>query len=303
MFARIAAVAALPALLSSCAPPIQTPEPLPEPEQVTMAQWANLCEPWDDWDKAAPPFKIHGSTYYVGTCGIAAILVAGPTGHILIDSGTRAGAETVLANIGKLGFRPNEIATIVHSHEHFDHVGGFALVKEASGAHIAASAAAAEVLRSGVVGSDDPQSGMHDPMPPVAVDVIIGDGDPVRTETATLIATATPGHSPGAMSWQWQDCEAEAGCKTIVYADSLSPVSRPDYRFSDNPDYLAAYRRGIDRLRTLDCDILITPHPSHSNMIERAATGTLAGGMSCAAYADAKAEALDKRLAEEAAGG
>ena len=303
MFARTALPLALAAMAVSCAPPIQTPDPLPEPEQVTMAQWASGCEPWDEWDKPAPPFRIYGNTYYVGTCGIAAILVAGPQGHILIDSGTEAGAEVVLANIGKLGFRPNEIATILHSHEHFDHVGGFAKLKAATGAHIAASAAAAAVLRSGEVGPDDPQAGTLDAMAPVAVDVIVADGDVVRTETATLIATATPGHTAGALSWQWQDCDGRIGCKTIVYADSLSPVSSDAYRFSDHPAYLAAYRQSVARVRALQCDILLTPHPSASKMIERGAAGSLVGGMSCAAYADALERRLDERLAKEAAGG
>ena len=97
-------------------------------------------------------------------------------------------------------------------------------------------------------------------MQPVAVDVIVRDGETVRTETTTVRAIATPGHSPGAMSWQWESCE-EAGCLTIVYADSLSPVSADDYRFSDHPQYLAAFRASLDRIAALDCDIVLTPHP------------------------------------------
>ena len=115
-----------------------------------------------------------------------------------------------------------------------------------------------------------------------------------------LTPIATPGHTPGALTWQWESCEGDV-CKTIVYADSLSPVSRDDYKFSDHPDYLAEFRAGIARLRALDCDILLTPHPSHSDMIARAATGTFEGGVTCAEYADSKTEALDERLAREAA--
>jgi metallo-beta-lactamase class B len=111
----------------------------------------------------------------------------------------------------------------------------------------------------------------------------------------------TPGHTPGAMSWSWQSCDSAGICKTIVYADSMSPVSSDDYRFSDHPEYVAQYRAGIERLRGLKCDILLTPHPSHSKMIERAATGTFEDGMTCADYANAKTSALDERLAKEAA--
>lgn len=304
MFGKAAAPFALISLLSACAPPIQPgPPPLPPAEKITQQEWAATCEPWDEWDEPALPYQIYGSTYYVGTCGISAILVTGPKGLILIDSGTEAGAEVVMGNVRKLGFHLNEIAAILHSHEHFDHVGGLAKLKEASGAHVFASPEAADVLRTGEDSPDDPQFGMHDPMEPVGVDVIVRDGEPVRTETATLHAIATPGHTPGALSWRWQDCAADGECKSIVYADSLSPVSSETYRFSDHPDYVTRYREGLDRLRAVDCDILLTPHPSASKMVERAATGSLLGGMSCSDYADAVEGRLDKRLAEETAGG
>ena len=302
MSAKIVALAGWLAL-AACAPPIQTLAPLPEADQVTPQQWAATCTEWDEWDKPAPPYRIHGSTYYVGTCGISAILVAGEGGHLLIDTGTEAGAKVVLENIGKLGFRPEEIASILYSHEHFDHVGGHALVKATSGAHVVASPQAAEVLRTGEDAPADPQYGMHDPMKPVGVDVIVRDGDTVRSETATLTAIATPGHTPGALSWAWKSCDEAGECVDIVYADSLSPISRDDYRFSDHPEYVAAFRAGLQRLREVDCDLLLTPHPSASGMVKRAASGSLVGGTSCTQYADSIEARLAERLAKEAAGG
>ena len=49
------------------------------------------------------------------------------------------------------------------------------------------------------------------------------------------------------------------GCAATVYADSLSPISSDSYRFSDHPEYVAAYRAGLERLAALDCTILATP--------------------------------------------
>jgi len=57
----------------------------------------------------------------------------------------------------------------------------------------------------------------------------------------------TPGHTPGATSWRWESCDGGV-CRTMVYADSLTPISREDYRFSDHPEYLAAYRASIAKL-------------------------------------------------------
>ena len=88
------------------------------------------------------------------------------------------------------------------------------------------------------------------------------------------------------MSWQWESCK-DGACITIVYADSLSPVSADEYRFTDHPDYVAMFRGGIARLAGLECDMLLTPHPSASGMISRAAEGSFESGISCRDYASA----------------
>ena len=264
------------------------------------SQWTAACEDWDEWDKPGPPFRIHGDTYYVGTCGIAAILVASPEGHVLIDTGTEPGAEAVLSNVQRLGFDPRDIAVLLTSHEHFDHVGGAALVQQRTGAKLYASASAAAVLSSGKASTDDPQAGMHDPMTPAAVSRVVAPGETVQVGPLRLTMIATPGHTSGAVSWQWRACEQE-DCRSIVYADSLSPVSADDYRFSDHAAYLAAYRAGLDELAAQDCDILLTPHPSASGMRDRLAAGDLTDPDSCKAYAAAIDARLDKRLATEAA--
>jgi len=60
------------------------------------------CTDWNEWDKPGPSFRIFGNSYYVGTCGITAILVTGDKGHILIDGSTEAGAEIIATNIKSL---------------------------------------------------------------------------------------------------------------------------------------------------------------------------------------------------------
>jgi metallo-beta-lactamase class B len=116
-----------------------------------------------------------------------------------------------------------------------------------------------------------------------------------------LKAVATPGHTAGAMSWQWVSCDSDI-CRTIVYADSLSPVSRDDYRFSDHPALVQQFRDSIAKVAALDCDILLTPHPSASKLDERLALGKpLLDPGGCKAYAAQLTKNLDNRLAKEAA--
>lgn len=267
-----------------------------------IVRFSSDCEKWDDWDKPAEPFQINAGTYYVGTCGIAAILITGDGGHALIDSGTEVGADVVLANIRKLGFDPQDIAILLTSHEHFDHVGGMAKIQGQSDGIVISSEIGIGVMSTGVVHPDDPQFGMHDPMQPITSGIPYSIGDASNLlDSFGITPLATPGHSPGAMSWSWESCDGDH-CRTIVYADSLSPVSRDDYKFSEHQDYVGDYLAGLGDLAALDCDILLTPHPSHSRMVERAATGTFEGGMNCAEYAYGTIKDLDERLQRELGG-
>ena len=146
------------------------------------------------------------------------------------------------------------------SHEHFDHVGGIARLQQLTGATLVTSAPAEKVLNTGVASIDDPQAGMHKPFRAASVGRVIGDGGEVRLHDVSLIAMTTPGHTPGALSWRWESCDGGV-CRTMVYADSLTPVSRDDYKFSDHPEYLAAYRASIAKIAASRCEILLTPAP------------------------------------------
>lgn len=272
------------------------------PIESAGPRWAAECKDWDDWDKPAPPVRIHGNTYLVGTCGIAAILIVGDEGDILIDGGPEQAADAVAANIRSLGFRIRDIRFILHSHEHPDHVGGIASLQKLSGATLVASAPAAKVFETGAASPDDPQAGMNKPFPAATVGRVIGDREEVRLGNLMLTAMTTPGHTPGALSWRWVSCDGGV-CRTIVYADSLSPMSRDDYRFSDHPAYLAAYRASIAKIAASPCEILLTPHPSASKMRDRLALGKpLLDENACRDYAAGLTKQLDERLAKEAAG-
>lgn len=271
--------------------PIETAGPL----------WAGRCDGSDDFNKPAPPVRIHGNTYLVGTCGISSILIVGDTGDILIDGGTEQDADRIADNIATLGFRIQDIRYILTSHEHFDHVGGIARLQRLSGATLITSAAAAKVISSGMPASDDPQFGLAKSFPAAEVGRIIADGGEVRLGNLMVTAMATPGHTPGALSWRWVSCDGGV-CRTIVYADSLSPVSNDRYRFSDHPATVAAFRASIAKIAASPCEILLTPHPSASGMPHRLALGQpLFDPQACKTYAQGITRDLDSRLAKEQA--
>lgn len=301
MSARFLVTAAL-VVLAGCA--TARPVPLADAGPGQRA-WAAACEDFDEWDKPGPPFRIYGRTYYVGTCGISALLIVGPDGHTVIDSGTDEGAKVVLANIRALGFDPRDVKTLLTSHEHFDHVGGIARLQEATGATIITSAAAAKVLRTGIVDPADPQANSgHSAFPPVTGTIVTLDGPgAVLLGDWIFRPIRSPGHTLGAMSWSWQDCE-ENVCRSIVYADSLNPISSDGYKFSQHPELVAAFRAGIAEVAGEPCDIVLAPHPGSAGLRARLlGEKPLINSKGCRDYAAGATARLDKRLADEAAGG
>jgi metallo-beta-lactamase class B len=270
--------------------------------RFAASEWTGACANHDDWDLAGPPFRIHGDTYYVGTCGITAILIASEDGHILIDGATVAGGPLIAANVERLGFDMADVKLLLVTHEHHDHAGGLAFLQQASGARVLASPAGAPVLASGLPGEDDPQAEILDPMPRVAVAGTVADGEVVRVGDLAVTAIATPGHTAGAMSWTWRSCDG-AECRQIVYLDSLSAVSAEGYRFSEHPEFVARLRASLDKVAALPCDIALTPHPGSSAMPTRIEGAGLFDPAGCRSYAQAMRERLEGRLASEASGG
>jgi metallo-beta-lactamase class B len=261
-------------------------------------QWTEACKDWDEWDKAGPPFQVWGNTYYVGTCGISAVLITGNQGHVLIDGGPADAGGLIADNIEALGFKLSDVKLLLHSHEHHDHVGGLAELQRLTGAKLLASPPAAPVLASGTASMDDPQAASLDRFSAAQVSGLVNDLEPQRLGSLSLMPVSTPGHTPGALSWHWRSCEGD-DCREIAYVDSLSAVSSDNYKFSDHPAYLAAFRASITRVAALPCDILLTPHPSASAMRERLLKGDLSAAPSCGDYARGLADRLDERLQEE----
>ncbi len=256
----------------------------------------------DGWSDRAPPRKIFGNTYYVGTCGIAAILVVGSEGAILIDGATEQAPAAIAANIRALGFRLDQVKWLFNTHEHSDHAGGLAQLQRETGAPLLARAAAVATLRRGASERSDPQYGHLTAFPPVANVRAIADGEVVRLGDLALQSHATPGHAPGGTSWTWRACEG-ARCIDIAYVDSHSAISDDRYRFVDHPEYVAAFQRSLETVARMPCDLLITPHPIVSGLLARFnGDAPLIDGGGCKRLAQTSRANLAKRLADERTG-
>lgn len=265
------------------------------------------CAADPDWHQPTQPRRIHGNSWYVGTCGLSAVLITSDEGHVLIDGATEKAAPQIEANIRKLGVDPRRIRYLLNSHEHNDHAGGLAHLQRVSGATVVARAPAVGALKTGKTDRGDPQFLSVSPFPPVTAVQVIGDGETLRLGPIALTAHATPGHTPGGTSWSWRACDEAGDCRAIAYADSLTPISDDVYRYSDesaHPGVVAAFRRSIETVATLPCDILVTPHPNASDLLARLDAPSpqgQGGANDCRAYAAAGAGKLEARLAKERA--
>jgi metallo-beta-lactamase class B len=275
-----------------------------------LAQNTPGCPSCAEWNEPQRPFRLHGDTYFVGTHGLSAILITSPAGHVLIDAALPESAPLIRANIESLGFRMRDVKLIVNSHAHFDHAGGIAELRRASGARVAASAWSAKVLKQGKSVPDDPQHGILPDYPAVDSVTTFNFDDTLRVGPIAIVPHATPGHTPGGTSWSWRSCDGMR-CLDFVYADSQTPVSADGFLYTKSASYpnaIADFARGQATLERLSCDVLVTPHPSASSLWERVAQSgetpakPLVDREGCRRYAATARAAVEQRAAKERAG-
>ena len=259
------------------------------------------------WNAPQAPFRIYGNTWYVGPHGLSSILVDTGQGLALFDGDLPETAPQIEAHIRALGFHVRDVKWILNSHAHIDHAGGIAALQRASGAQVLASAAGAHEMELGGADPKDPLYGSVPGYTPVKRVRVVGDDELLHLGNVALTAHYTPGHTPGSTAWTWTSCESTR-CLHVVYADSLSAVSAPEFRFSAHPRYLAAFRRSIATVAALPCDILLTPHPGASDFWKRVERRRSRGRVAlssdpdaCRRYAAAAMQALNARLAQERA--
>ncbi len=278
-----------------------------------VADAPNNCDNCAAMNTAREPFQVHGNTWFVGTQGLASILITSDRGHILIDGGLTQSAPLIAANIEKLGFALSDVKLILNSHTHSDHAGGIAALQRVSRGRVAASPAAKRALEGGGATEDDPQFAFgaeHNSFPAVQGVRAVKDGEHLRVGKLQITAHFTPGHTPGGTTWTWISCE-RGDCASIVYADSLSSISAPGFRFTGDathPARVEQFEKSIARIAGLDCGILLAPHPElvrlDAKLAARAKDPTqpaFRNPNECKTYADGARTRLAKRVAEERA--
>lgn len=209
-------------------------------------------------DTQFPPHRIIDNIYYVGTESLASFLITTDEGHILVNSCFERNVPTIKDSVEQLGFSFDDIAIIIGSHEHGDHMEGDALARELSGGKVVA------VLEQvpGLVAMQ-PGGKLH------PLDEVIFDGDRITLGDETLTAHLTPGHSDGCTSWELSVNEGGRDYKVVI---NCSVGVNPYYQLWNNPerpDIVEKYESSYAKLRALAADVPLGSHPSMFRMAEK----------------------------------
>lgn len=234
----------------------------------TLALIALLFAIPPSWTRPVEPLRVAGNVYYVGTEELGAYLIAGDAGLILLDVPMDANAPLILRNIEKLGFDPKNVRILIGSHAHLDHIGGFAAVKQRTGAKVYLSAPDAELAARG--GKNDFAFGDTLAYPPVTTDAFVEDGDVVRLGNVAMTAMLTPGHTRGCTTWRTTVVENGKPLDVVF----LCSVTAPGYQLVRNekyPQIFDDYRSTFAKLRRLDPDVFLSNHASFFDLTAKRA--------------------------------
>jgi metallo-beta-lactamase class B len=224
------------------------------PARVLRGQYAPAVP---DWNRPVAPFRVLGNLFYVGASDVSAFLLATSDGNILLDSGFRETLPLIEANLGRLGFRMEDLSLILTSHAHYDHIGGMADLKRRTKARFLVNPAEAAAFQRG--GKGDFAFGDKYPFPPIDPDGLLRDGTPVVLGTTALTPHFTPGHTKGCTSWTTRIEEAGSNYDVVI----ASSMSAPGYRLVANDEYpeiARDYEDSFAKLRALPCDVFLSLH-------------------------------------------
>ncbi|MDK2964753.1 MBL fold metallo-hydrolase [Lacrimispora sp.] len=216
------------------------------------------------------PFKIAGNVYYIGDKKVCSHLIDTGDGLIVFDSGFQHTVHLMVQAIWELGFNPKDIKYLIHSHEHFDHIGAANDFKDLYGCKLAISKTGAEIFRK------RPELVYMDsnPYPYASIftpDIELEDGQVITLGNVSIRCINTPGHSPGVMSFFFDTIDngttyhvgyfGGAGYNTL-YKKALENDNLP---LSCRQQFLDS----LQKVRNEPVDIVLGNHPLQNDTLEK----------------------------------
>ncbi len=212
-------------------------------------------------------FKMHENLYFIGSEAVSVHLLDTEDGLVLIDSGYPSMYELIISNIRALGFSPENICAIFHSHGHIDHFGTTRELVALSGAKTYISRIDNEIV-NGTLDLSWAKELNLEPIPPFACDVLLEDGDVFRFGNTEIRCVLTPGHTAGVMSFIVTLPDGTvAAMHGGIGTNTLRSAFLLEYGLSfDCRDWLKASCR---KLMSEKVELVLGNHPQQSETVEK----------------------------------
>ncbi len=237
--------------------------------QSLRAQDLTIPPRADNRNEKHGPFRMIGNIYWVGHTQVGSFLIKTPAGDILMDSTSKDQAPWVKENLDKLGIKMKDIKIILNSHPHAEHMGGFAMFKELTGAKIITSKLTAVDMSTG--GRNDFREDGSEQYKPIKVDGTVEDGGKVELGGVTLVAHLTPGHTKGCTTWT-TTVEEDGKKYNVVFFCGVTPAGpdrQPLFNNAKYPNVVEDFQNTFKVLHSLPCDVFLYARATTIHLAEK----------------------------------
>ena len=210
--------------------------------------------------RAVQPIKVFDNLYFVGTTTVGAYVVETEEGLVLVDAGIGDETAKIMVNgMKQLGLDPSQIKLILLSHEHFDHYGGVTYLKKniCPDAKVALSLVGWNMLQT-----VPPEWAYVNPRPE-SVDIYFVDGMKIKVGSEVFQVVATPGHSPGCVSFIFPVFDnGEKHMAGLMGGSAVWPTQTETKLYKASVEYFSAFAKAAK------CDVGLNVHSTERDFTQ-----------------------------------
>jgi len=188
---------------------------------------------------AIKPVKLFDNLYFSGTNAVGTFIIDSGEGLIMLDSG--CGEQDAAMNAEgyrTLGLDLSKIKLILISHEHFDHYGGVMYFKK----NVCPDAKVAMSLTGWNMLQTVPPEWAYTGTRSDKTDIYLTDGMKIRLGNAYIQVVATPGHSPGCLSFIFPVTDSgEKHIAGVMGGSGVWPTQTETEQYIVSVEYFKAY--------------------------------------------------------------